>query len=82
MAVSLREHVLVRRRIETYLDGEADAVLALRVRRHLAECWACSENAEWSSLTKGALARFGLQRPPDLAAVRLHRYASALMTGR
>ena len=76
--VSKREHRALRRGVETYLDGEADPGLAVSVRRHLAACWACSEDAEWLVLIKGALGRIGDRRPPELAVARLARYASTL----
>jgi anti-sigma factor RsiW len=76
--VSTREHRSLRRGVETYLDGEADPSLAVSVRRHLAACWECSEDAEWLVLIKSALVRIGERRPRELAVARLARYASTL----
>lgn len=73
---------MLRRGVETYLDGEADPAPAGAVRRHLAECWACSEDAEWLSLIKTTVGRIGQRRPPDLAFARLARYAATLSGGR
>lgn len=73
-----REHRVLRRGVETYLDGEADAGLAVMVHRHLAECWACSADAEWLSLIKIALRQIAERRPPELAVARLARYATTL----
>ena len=74
--VNTREHRTLKRGVETYLDGEADPSLAVSVRRHLAACWACSEDAEWLVLIKAALGRIGERRPRDLGVARLTRYAS------
>lgn len=64
--------------MERYLDGEADAASAGVIARHLADCWSCSEDAEWLLLVKTALGRLGERHPLDLAVARLARYASAL----
>lgn len=79
--VSMRAHRLLRRGVENYLDGEAEPVLAARVRRHLAECWSCSEDAEWLLLTKAALWQLGARRPPELVVTRLQRFAYSLLSG-
>ncbi len=76
--MNTREHRALKRGVDTYLDGEADPSLAVSVRRHLAACWACSEDAEWLVLIKSALGRIGERRPSDLAVARLARYASTL----
>lgn len=76
--VRKREHAALRRGLEAYIDGEADPVLGVRVRRHLAECWSCSEDAEWLILVKAALLQLGGRRPPDLAVARLARFAMSL----
>lgn len=73
-----REHRVLRRRIESYLDGEADPAVAAQIRRHLAECWSCSEDAQWLALVKATLIQFGARRPPELAAARLARYVYSL----
>ncbi|MGH9082673.1 MAG: hypothetical protein ACRDWN_04945 [Acidimicrobiales bacterium] len=75
---STREHRVLRRGVETYLDGEADPSLAIVVRRHLGECWTCSEDAEWLTLVKTALSRIAERRPSELVVTRLARYASTL----
>ena len=73
-----REHQALRRDIEPYLDGEVDEATAASVRRHLAECWPCSEDAEWIVLIKAALRRLGTRRPDELSAVRLLRFARSI----
>lgn len=73
--VNARQQPVLRRRVETYLDGEANPTLAACVRRHLAECWACSEDAEWLFLIKTALCQLG-EHPPQLAVAQLTQYAS------
>ncbi|MGC8512272.1 MAG: zf-HC2 domain-containing protein [Acidimicrobiales bacterium] len=70
MLVNTPEHRALRKRVETYLDGEADPGLAVAVRRHLAACWACSVDAEWLVLTKSALGRTGTSRPSELLLTR------------
>lgn len=80
--VNNREHRALYRGVETYLDGEADPGIAVSARRHLAACWACSEDAEWLVLIKAALGRIGERRPADLTVARLTRYASTLPGGR
>ncbi len=73
-----REHRVLRRGVETYLDGEADASLAVLVHGHVAECSACSADAEWLFLIKTALRQIAERRPPELTVARLRRYASTL----
>lgn len=74
-------HFALRRHVESYLDGEAESALALRIRRHLTECWLCSERAEWLTLVKRSLRQLDKHRPPELAVFRLHRYARSLIGG-
>jgi anti-sigma factor RsiW len=76
--VGTLQHRKLRRAIESYLDGEADPALAAEIRRHLAECWTCSEDAELLRLVKVALHQLDARRPIDLAAARLSRYAASL----
>ncbi|MDA8354944.1 MAG: zf-HC2 domain-containing protein [Actinomycetota bacterium] len=76
------EHRRLRQGVEAYLDGEADPALAVRVRRHLAECWSCSEDAEWLVLIKAVMARVGRRRPAELAVARLGRFATSLLDRR
>lgn len=64
--------------IQTYLDGEADPMVARKVRDHLGSCWHCGEDAEWLLLIKVALRDIGPRRPTDLAAARLERFARVL----
>ncbi len=80
--VSKWEHRILRRGVQIYLDGEADATLAVLIRLHVAECWACSEDAEWLWLIKTALCQLGGRRPPELAVARLRRYTSTLSQAR
>lgn len=68
----------MRRALEAYLDGEADAASAASVYHHLGGCWACSEEAECLLLIKAALAREAARSRPELALARLGRYASSL----
>lgn len=74
-----RQHRKIRRYVEVYLDGEADPALAVEVRRHLGQCWSCSQDAEWLALVKAALRQIDSRRPVDLAVARLGRYASSLI---
>lgn len=76
--MSSRQHRKLSRKVESYLDGEADAPEMVEVRRHLAECWKCSQDAEWTGLMKTSLRRLGARQPTDLAAARLRRFASSL----
>lgn len=80
MTVRQLQHRKIRRAVETYLDGEADPALAVAIRRHLGECWTCSQNAEWLLLVKAALRQVDSRRPVDLAVARLGRYASWLIS--
>jgi anti-sigma factor RsiW len=75
---SARHHRALRRKVEAYLDGEADPRLAIAVRQHLSACWACSGDAEWLVLIEAALGRIGEHRPRDIAVARLARYAATL----
>lgn len=77
-----RDHHVLRRGLEAYLDGEASPALAARVQEHLAECWSCSEDAEWLVLVKVALRQIGDGRPPDLVVARLTRYACSILASR
>ncbi len=73
------EHRRLRKGVEAYLDGEADPALAVTVRRHLSECWSCSEDAQWLALVKAAVARIGGRRPPELSLARMSRFALSLL---
>ncbi len=81
MLVNTPEHRALRRGVEAYLDGEAEPTLAVAVRRHLAACWACSQDAEWLVLIKAALGRAGTSRPSELLLARTKRYGSTLKGG-
>jgi len=61
-----------------YLDGQATAPEAMTARLHLAQCWDCSQDAEWTKLMKAALRRWGLRRPVELATHRLRLMARRL----
>jgi len=73
-----RTHPSLHREVETYLDGEAEPTLAILVEQHLAECWACSADAEWPPLIKATLVTIDPHHPPELATARLRRFASML----
>lgn len=77
-AFSRRRHRGLRRGVEIYLDGEATVALAVEVRRHLAQCWSCSEDAEWQLLVKASLVRAARDRVPELSIARLGRFAGSL----
>ncbi|MHB1487738.1 MAG: anti-sigma factor family protein [Acidimicrobiales bacterium] len=77
-----RDHRMLCRGVEAYLDGEANPALAARVQGHLAECWSCSEDAEWLTLVKVALRQIGDRRPPELVMARLTRYACSISASR
>ena len=72
------EHRSLQRTVEVYLDDEADPALAVAVRRHLDQCWGCSQDAEWLQLVKAALLRVGRRKPPELAVARLERFARSV----
>ena len=74
-----REHLALRRTVETYLDGEAAPTLAGVVAGHLEVCWTCSCDAEWLTMIKSALVQIDRRRPAELAITRLHRFASSLV---
>ncbi len=73
------EHRRLRKGVAAYVDGEADAALAVAVRRHLTECWSCSEDAEWLALVKAALVHVGARHTPELTIARLGRFAFCLL---
>jgi hypothetical protein len=77
--VRIVQHRKIRRAVEVYLDGEADSALAVDIRRHLDQCWSCSQDAEWLLLVKAALRQMDARRPADLAVARLGRYTSSLI---
>ncbi|HVC87611.1 MAG TPA: hypothetical protein VNC40_09315 [Gaiellaceae bacterium] len=74
-----REHLALRRSVETYLDGEAAPDVEAAVARHLEVCWTCSCDAEWLTMIKSALVQIDRRRPPELSIARLHRFASSLV---
>ncbi len=73
------EHRKLRKGVAAYVDGEADTALAVAVRRHLTECWSCSEDAEWLALVKATLVHVGARRAPELTIARLGRFALCLL---
>ncbi|MGH9180266.1 MAG: zf-HC2 domain-containing protein [Acidimicrobiales bacterium] len=68
-------HRRLRRRIDPYVDGELAPAARRSVRRHLDDCWGCSDAADVVRLIKRSLAQRADRRPPALAAVRLQRSA-------
>ncbi|MGI8684436.1 MAG: zf-HC2 domain-containing protein [Acidimicrobiales bacterium] len=71
-------HRRLRRRIEPYVDGELAPAARHSVRRHLDDCWGCSDVADVVRLIKCSLAHLADRRPPALAAVRLQRWARSV----
>lgn len=66
----------VTRRLQTYLDGEADAATAEGIESHVEDCDHCGPEAAAYWEIKNALAR---QEPLDEAAMaRLRRYGTGL----
>ncbi|MDE3202628.1 MAG: zf-HC2 domain-containing protein [Acidobacteriota bacterium] len=51
------QHRRMRRLVEVYADGEADAVTARRVGTHLSQCRSCQDLADWLAATRQALRR-------------------------
>lgn len=76
--VPVQRHRRMRRQVEAWVDGELSGAAAAVVRRHLDECWGCSEDAELLRLMKVALGRLSGREPAGLAAMRLRRWASHL----
>lgn len=74
----VRGHRRLRRQVAAVVDGEAGPEAAAAVRRHLDECWGCSDDAELLRLIKAALARLAGREPADLSVVRLRRWAEGL----
>ncbi|MCA1692882.1 MAG: zf-HC2 domain-containing protein [Actinobacteria bacterium] len=74
-------HRRVRRRVETWLDGELGPGESRSVRRHLDGCRDCRGDAELLRRIKASLARLDRRRPPTLATVRLRLWAEELAAG-
>lgn len=74
-------HRRIRRRVETWVDGELSSPEARTVRRHLEECAGCSGEVELLERIKASLGRLERRRPPALATARLRRWAEELAAG-
>lgn len=67
----------VGRRLQRYLDGEIDDLVARRVRRHLEDCRRCGMKAATYTEIKAGLARRGKDVPGD-AVARLRAFGERL----
>ncbi len=74
-------HRRIRRRVETWVDGELTSPEARTVRRHLEECAGCSGEVELLGRIKASLGRLERRRPPALETARLRRWAEELAAG-
>ncbi len=68
----------VGRRLQRYLDGEADDLTARRIMRHLEACRRCGMEAAAYNEIKAALARRG-QHIPDETLRRLRAFGERLV---
>lgn len=69
----------MRREVEAYLDGELagpDRITA--IERHLDDCPDCSQDLDLLQRMKCSLRRLAGNRPTDLSAARLRRWARSL----
>ena len=72
-------HRRIRREVETYLDGELHVVdRVAEVEAHLDECADCRSELDVLQRMKCSLRRLALNRPTDLTAARLRRWARQL----
>ncbi len=80
--LSALPHRRLRRRVETYVDGELPAAQQPQIARHLDECLDCNGHAEMQRLIRACLRRRPNRDPVPLALARLHRFADRLnLTG-
>lgn len=77
-AIACRE---VLRRLQRYLDGEADDLTSRRIAAHLLLCRACGMNAATYTEIKAALARTSTTGD-QLALRRLQAFADSVAAGR
>lgn len=74
-------HRQMRRAIDAYVDGELHTPARIAaVQAHLDQCWGCSGYAETLRLLKRSLRRLAQRQPADLAAARLRRWATDLLS--
>jgi anti-sigma factor RsiW len=77
----LAAHRRTRRAVDAYIDGELRTPARIAaVQAHLDECWGCSGHAETLRLLKRSLRRLAQRQPTDLAAARLRRWATDLLS--
>lgn len=69
----------VTKNLQSYLDGQLDAVTATRLARHLEICRRCGLEATTYQEVKRALARRDKPPPPDILR-RLQAFAEQLAT--
>lgn len=69
----------MRKRVSAFVDGELSSTDAAAVAEHLRGCWDCSGAAEQDRLIKASLVRHHRRDPRPLSAVRLRRWATALV---
>lgn len=72
-------HRRIRRDVEAYLDGELSAAdRVARIEAHLDECADCRHDLDVLDRLKCSLRRLACNRPTDLTAARLRRWARQL----
>ncbi len=74
----LAQHLLVRRLVEAYLDGELDDRQQRIVRDHLRQCWECGGQLEVLCLVRATLRRRRSDEPVWLPVRRLQRFSRRL----
>ncbi|MDZ7675320.1 MAG: zf-HC2 domain-containing protein [Acidimicrobiales bacterium] len=72
-------HRRIRREVEVWLDGELHSPdRIVEVESHLDECPDCRQDLDVLQRMKCSLRRLASNRPTDLTAARLHRWARRL----
>lgn len=72
-------HRRIRRAVEVYLDGELDCPEQIvEVESHLDECPDCRDDLDVLQRMKCSLRLLASNRPADLTAARLRRWARRL----
>lgn len=66
----------VGRRLQRYLDGEFDELMAVRIVRHLEDCRRCGLEAAAYTAIKASLAR--QRSPSDESVARLREFGERL----
>lgn len=72
-------HRRIRRDVEAYLDGElASPDRTSQIEAHLDECPDCRDDVDVLQRMRCSLRRLAANRPTDLAAARVRRWARRL----